>query len=348
MKTNHMLGITPAHNSPDFALMRELGIKWVRQGYPFPFADESGTLSESFLAADREIEKFRAEGFEILCSFTGPGSMRYVASEGKTAYYRATPAYLGDPSEERYHKLLFEAAKFVGEYTKGRITWWQIANEPDIDIFYGPLSEPENINYLLNAARGILASNPAAQCGINLGYINDYARMLIREIYNIPDSPFAYLGIDGYMGSWQDGGPQSWVDYIEEVAALQKTPIIINEWGYSSLQSGEKYTDIERENHYNQPVCYNKEWGTSWGSGHTPEEQARYISECLPIFAEHPAVIGNFFFRWSDTDACWQCGEADCPAECAWGCVDVQQKPKPAYYALKDGMQDFFMYSEMK
>jgi hypothetical protein len=97
MKKNHMTGITPAHDNPDFSLMRELGVRWVRQGYPFPFSDEKGTLSNRFLDADKKIERFRAEGFEILCSFTGPGSMRYVPAEGKTVYSRAVPEYLGDP-----------------------------------------------------------------------------------------------------------------------------------------------------------------------------------------------------------------------------------------------------------
>ena len=342
MKKGHMTGITPAHNNPDFALMRELGVRWVRLAYPFPFSDEKGTLSQGFLNADKQIEKFRSEGFEILSSFTGPGSMRYIPEAGKTVYYRAVPEYLGNPSDERYSELLYEAAVFTGEYTRGRISWWQIANEPDIDIFYGPLTEQDNIKFLLNAANGIIKGNPDAQCGINIGYINDYARMLMREMYAVPDSPFAYLGIDGYMGSWQPGGPQTWTPYIEETAKLSGKPIIINEWGFSSLQWGEKYTDVELKNHYNQDVCRNKYWTITWGKGHTPEEQARYISECLPIFAEHPDVIGNFFFRWSDTRECWQCGEADCPAECAWGCVDSDQNPKPAYHALKEGTKLYF------
>jgi hypothetical protein len=84
MKSNHMIGITPAHDSPNFALMRELGIKWVRQGYPFPFQDARGTLSPDFLKADELIEQYRAEGFDILCSFTGPGSVRYIPELGKT------------------------------------------------------------------------------------------------------------------------------------------------------------------------------------------------------------------------------------------------------------------------
>jgi len=337
-----MIGITPAHDAPDFALMRDMGVHWVRQGYPFPFKDEKGTLSEGFLAADKEIDRFISEGFDVLCSFAGPGSMRYVPEAGQTVYHRGVPEYLGSPSEDRYHKLLYEAAAFLGEYTKGKISWWQIANEPDIDIFYGPLSENENIRYLLNAVNGIRKGNPDACCGINLGYINDYARMLLREIYAVPNSPFAYLGIDGYMGSWQIGGPYSWKPYIDETARLSGKPVIINEWGFSSLQWGEKYTDLEHKTHYNQAVCYYKSWQITWGKGHTPEEEARYISECLPIFAEHPDVIGNFFFRWSDAPYCWQCGEADCPAECAWGCVDCDQKPKPAYYALRDGIKTCF------
>ena len=342
MKENHMIGITPAHDDPDFALMRDLGIKWVRQGYPFPFADEKGNLSEKFIAADKVIDKFLAEGFEVLSGFIGPGSMRYMPDSGKTVYYRAVPEYLGDPSEDRYHKALYEAAVFLGEHTKNKITWWQIANEPDIPIFYGPLSEKENIRYLLTATKGVLEGNNNAKCGINLGYINDYARMLIKEMYAVPNPLFAYLGIDGYMGSWQVGGPHSWIPYIEETAKSSGKPLIINEWGFSSLQWGEKYTDLERKTHYNSDVCYYKSWQMTWGKGHTPEEQARYVRECLPIFADHPSVIGNFFFRWSDAETCWQCGEADCPAECAWGCVDTKQQPKPAFYALKEGLKTYF------
>jgi len=342
MKKGHMVGISPTRNDIDFKLLRDLGVKWVRKGYPFPFADEKGTLSKRFLDADESIERFRAEGFEILCSIPGPGVVSYDSEEKITKFHRSAPAYFGEASDEKYFEKLYEATVFLGEFTKGRIQWWQIANEPDIDIFYGPLNEAQNIRFLTTAAKGILKSNPDAQCGINLGYINDYARVLMREMYAIPNSPFAYLGIDGYMGSWQPGGPKSWVKYIEETAALSGKPIIINEWGFSSLQWGEKYTDPERKKHYNQGVCYDKYWGYTWGQGRTPEAQALYVSECLPIFAEHPAVIGNFFFRWDDAKTCWQCGEPDCPAECAWGCVDVDEKPKPAYYALQEGFKTLF------
>lgn len=343
MKTNHMIGITPAHDQPRFDRLHDLGIQWVREGYTFPFAERiGGPLSDAFLRSEEQIERYLSEGFQVLASFPGPGSMRYSAEAGKTVYVRSMPEWMGDVGSDGYWQALSETAQWLAQRTKDQITWWQVANEPDIDIFYGPLTQEQNIRYLMTVARGLLKGSPDAQPGINLGYINDYARMLMKAMYAIPDSPFTYLGIDGYMGSWQLGGPQTWKSYIDETARLSGKPIIINEWGFSSLQWGEKYTDLERKNHYNQQVCYDKHWQYTWGKGHTPEEQARYVRLCQQIFAEHPAVIGNFFFRWSDTAACWQCGESDCPAECAWGCVDVEQNPKPAYYALQEGNRTLF------
>lgn len=343
MKQNHMVGITPAHDNPNFELMRDLGVKWVRQGYTFPFADRiGGKLSEEFVRSEALVEQFLSEGFSVLASYPGPGSMRYMPEAGETVYYRAMPDWMGGLDTDDYYSMLFDSAQWLADRTKERITYWQVANEPDIDMFYGPLSKAQNVRFLLTAARGLAAGNPHAQSGINLGYINDYARFLMKETYAIDDTPFAYLGIDGYMGSWQVGGPQTWPGYIDETARLSGKPIIINEWGFSSLQWGEKYTDLERKTHYNNEVCYYKHWQQTWGKGHTPQEQARYVRLCQDIFAEHPWVIGNFFFRWSDAATCWQCGERDCPAECAWGCVDEHQTPKPAYYALQDGNRTLF------
>ena len=343
MLKDHIVGLTPAFDDPNYALIRQAGFEWVREGYSFPFEDQvGGKLSQGFLRSVETIDRYLAEGLQVLASFPGPGSYRYIPKENKTVYYRAMPLWMGEIDEDRYYDQLYAAAKWLGEYTRGKITYWQIANEPDIDIFRGPLSLEQSARWLMTAARGIKAGNPAARCGINLGYINDDAHWLMAHIYAVDDSPFDYLGIDGYMGSWQVGGPDSWIPYIDEVTALTHKPVIINEWGYSSLHWGPKYKDLELKEYYTQDVCRTKAWSYVWGKGHTPEAQAEYVIRCQEIFAKHPNVIGNFFFRWSDTETCWQCGEADCPAECAWGCVDPHENPKPAYYALKEGNKKYF------
>ncbi len=49
-------------------------------------------------------------------------------------------------------------------------------------------------------------------------------------------------------------------------------------------------------------------------------------------------MLGQLYFRWADQPTCWQCGKPDCPAETAWGLVDLEGRPKPSYYAYKDGV----------
>ena len=69
-----MIGITPAHDAPRFDLLRELGVKWVRQGYVVPFADRVGrALSEAFLRSETQVEQTPAEGFQVLASSPGAG-----------------------------------------------------------------------------------------------------------------------------------------------------------------------------------------------------------------------------------------------------------------------------------
>jgi hypothetical protein len=193
------------------------------------------------------------------------------------------------------------------------------------------------IAFLFAGARGVKRGNPNARAGINIGFLTDYSKMQIERLYGVPDTPFDYIGLDGYMGSWQPGGPEDWVTYIDNAVAFAGKPAIINEWGYSSLSRGAAADDPERKKHYNQEVCATMAWSHVWRTAHSLEEQAEYIGAALEIFAAHPQVIGNFFFKWSDDATCWQCGRAGCPAECAWGLVDVNGKPKPAYYAYKAG-----------
>ena len=45
------------------------------------------------------------------------------------------------------------------------------------------------------------------------------------------------------------------------------------------------------------------------------------------------------FTRVSQASPCPQCGKPDCPAETAWGLVDLAGKPKPSYFAFKDGVR---------
>jgi hypothetical protein len=336
MRQNHIQGIC-AVEKPDFPLLRDLGVRYVRLGLGFPFADEGmKTPSERFERSLTVIEQYASEGFMALGTTFGPGSSRYDPQTKTTRWMTAIPAWAGTHNDQKYYDVLEKACEVLGTKTRGMVDLWQIANEPDIDIFRGELTDEQIDRFLVISARAIKRVSPESRTGINIGFITDDARRMIKSIYGMADSPFDYLGIDGYFGSWQPGGPENWVGYIDESHQLSGKPVIINEWGYSSLQCGPITDDPERTKRYNQGVCKAKAWNRHWGAGHTPEVQADFMRQCHRIFVEHPHCIGNFIFRWNDTETCWQCGQPECPAETAWGIVDTRNQPKPAYYALKE------------
>lgn len=85
-----------------------------------------------------------------------------------------------------------------------------------------------------------------------------------------------------------------------------------------------------------------KKWFHEAKGGHTPEVQADYFRRGHRIFAQHPHCLGSFMFCWRDAYHCYHCGASDCPAECYWGIVDTQCRPKPAYYAVKEALAEYY------
>ena len=325
----------------DFILMQQAGIQALRHGFGFPFAEDGRTPDDEFQARMRQAQWFKDGGFDLMGGTFGPGSYRYDEKTHTTLWVPSVPSWAGGYMDDSFYDYAESAGEYLGRTCAHLCTYWQVANEPDIDIFHGDMTREQNVRFLVAVARGLRRGNPQAQPGINLGFMNEYAEWLLGELYRCDDSPFAYIGIDGYMGSWQEGGPDDWKWYIEKAHALTGKPVIINEWGYSTLQRGPN-PDPESRRRYNQNVCRDKAWVYQWQGEHTPEAQAEYIRQCMKIFAENPHVIGEFFFRWCDTETCWQCGDPLCPAECAWGIVDTEGNPKPGYWALKESYERYF------
>jgi hypothetical protein len=87
-------------------------------------------------------------------------------------------------------------------------------------------------------------------------------------------------------------------------------------------------------------ACQFRKWPATWGGGHTPTVQAEFVTRAIDGFvAQRDKLMGMFFYRWEDQERCWQCGSPDCPLEIAWGLVGVDNTPKPAYQAFKDGVR---------
>jgi hypothetical protein len=206
----------------------------------------------------------------------------------------------------------------------------------NLHTFTGSLTFEQVKRFVLGGARGLKSGNPQAKVSIN-ATPGASGEALLRDLYR-KDTPLDYGGVDAYFGSSQPGGPQDWVPLIDKVHELTGKPVLIHEWGYSSLQG----SGIPLRRKVANSVCQNQAWKYVWRNEHSPEEQAAYVQTGMKIFATYPNVAGCFFYDWGDDPVCYHCGAKGCPAECGWGLVDSQGKPKPAYYALKAMAKEFF------
>ncbi|MCL5996181.1 MAG: hypothetical protein M1546_09000, partial [Chloroflexi bacterium] len=191
---------------------------------------------------------------------------------------------------------------------------------------------------ILQGALGFKSTDPTLIVGPNTAGAPP-AYYLYGRLYADPNTPLDYCGVDGYYGSWADGGPENWAPRIGELRALTGKPVLINEWGFAS--KGDVVSAEERRaRDAGVSACQFRKWPATWSGGHTPEVQAGYVRQAMDGFlSQRDALLGMFFYRWEDQERCWQCGSPDCPLEVAWGLVDVANRPKPAFDAFQAGVK---------
>lgn len=74
------------------------------------------------------------------------------------------------------------------------------------------------------------------------------------------------------------------------------------------------------------------------GYEHTREGQAKFFEDMIPRFYKKEYLGGLSVFSYTDQEACYVCGQSDCPTETCWGMVDCSGKEKPSYYAVRDAI----------
>lgn len=300
-------------------LMSEAGVQWVRSDVPFPFDGKVGDVSQGFRSFAGRVSEWNKAGFKVM---------------GITPYPRGWKVEAGAPGSSEFLEVYEEACRFLAEELGEMVAGWQISNELNLEQFRHPLTEEQALDFAKYGAAGVKKGNPSSLMGVNMAGFGESALRMYAELYPKKGKPaveFDYVGTDGYFGSWQEGGPDNWHHELDLLHKETGKPIIIQEFGYAS--SGDVMTPAERASGKNPHEL--KKWAHSWDAGHTPEVQAAYLEETYRIFMDTPTVLGAIWYCWSDHERCWNCGAADCPCETAWGLVDVDEVPKPAYYAFK-------------
>ena len=338
-------GIVFAYNTTgEYDMVRELGVEWMRLGIAFPWKDKMfGTLSEQYLEDREEIRRTHDAGFQIMPATPSMGGFTYDEALGKACWHDSFPDFVGEKGTEEYYENVREALRFICEDLGDDAgIYWQCMNEIDIPTFSHDYPDDIVADTARACAEGICRARPDARCGINIAGYNENAVHMLDLVYREGHS-FYYVGVDQYFGSWQPGDVENWNGVIDALYERYHLPVLANEWGYSS---GGEYT-TEHPDMTNVPagfpdVCVVKKWFHEVEGGHTPEVQADYFDRGLKLFAEHPHCIGSFMFCWRDAYHCYHCGEPDCPAECYWGIVTTDCKPKPAYYAVKEALKKYY------
>ncbi|MCK4375959.1 MAG: hypothetical protein KAX19_11535 [Candidatus Brocadiae bacterium] len=333
-----MIG-TSAYPTADAALLREAGIGWIRHGFGFPFVERvGGEVKESYGRNKARAEALAAKGFKIMGVTPGLGIARHQRdAEGHLAlkWQDGQPEWCGPLGSDRFLGTYQDTCAWLADDLRGIVAGWQVANELDWWQFRGPINLRQACDIILGGARGLKSADASLIVGPNSAG-TERAYFLYGRLYGESDGVLDYCGVDHYYGTWTPGKPEDWEAVIEEVHAIAGMPVLVSEWGFSSTGAG--ITDQERR--AGLSVCELKKWHHSWGPGHTPEGQAAFVEAAFDAFcSQRSALLGAFFYRWEDQQKCWQCGQSDCPAETAWGLVDQEGKPKPAFDAFKAGVQ---------
>ncbi len=333
-----MIGAS-AYPTADVEQMREAGIGWIRLDFGFPFSGRiGGELTEQYMHQRQDAADIAGKGLNVM----GVTPLAGVAVRKRSRGGRMTlkwenwlPEWCGEPGSEKFLRMYEEACAWLGEDLKRFVRAWQVTNEQDIEQFAGPLNPRQACALIVHGARGLKSADPSLLVGQNPAGA-DKAYYFYGRLYGEDDGLLDYCGIDGYYGTWAPGGPDAWAGRIAELHALTGRKVLINEWGFSS--AGKAMS--ARDKASGRSVCELQKWGHTWGAGHTPEGQAEFVKGAFKAFrSQRDALLGAFFYRWEDQERCWQCGQEDCPAETAWGLVDIDGRPKPSLRAFANGVR---------
>jgi hypothetical protein len=344
-----MIGVSCLQSNPNYDLMHAAGIDWQRSIIVFPFEDKAMKRpSDRFKRSIEAIHMWRDNGFEVMGLSPAYG-MNYMSQEtGSLVFRRYLPDWLGSVNQESFYEIMEQAMAYVGDALRDLVEYYQIANELDITRFRGDMSIEQANRFMYVSARGLKQTHPEARVGINPSSLaHEATQYFYRHLYNADsDVTFDYAGIDSYFGSHHPGVPEDWRNTIDELHSLTGKPVVIQEWGYSSI--GEHLTEgwPEDTNEGYTPsgenwICHRGAWKYAWKGAHTPEIQAEYYDIVMKIFAEDERVIGCFQYDWQDDARCF-CGRELCPHECGWGMIDSEGRRKPAYYAFQKAVREYF------
>lgn len=362
------------HAEPDYDLIKDANIGWFRDDIPFPY-DKDGNLSQSYIGWKEYVKGYVEEGIKIFAITPYPDDFieygldprdpanRESIQDIARFYVEDLRGIVGafqitnEMGVDRftYPLEMDEAAEFIGmqleamDPIKGDILvgynltaqslfpkvlplmmrkYHKYCDYVGMDIYMGcfepVLKNANQFETVLKLIR-LLTGKPVILC--EFGYIglgepkSDAEKKAILKQYGYSSEKEARKNIDDFINNLPEELRNEFDRYADETPEYRANLMFDGEFSnhlYCELDAGMGL----------------------YGFPHTPIGQATFFSYVIPKVRKLDFVIGAFVYCWSDSGACYVCGQEDCPVETKWGLVDSDGNPKPAYYAVKYAFSD--------
>ncbi len=202
------------HPNDNYDLLKDAGLRWVRRDVPYPF-EADGSISKSYTDYKARCQAFEDNGIHCINVTPYPSEFLHHGVDVTTAEGLAKAG---------------EVCEFIARDYIGMRTCWQITNEMHIRHFRAPLNDVQAKNFIIACMKGFKRGNPNAPVGHNS--IDREWMDFCVEIDRECDCDFT--GVDLYDGTWSNGGPDTFIPWVEEIYAHIRKPIIFMEFGFSS------------------------------------------------------------------------------------------------------------------
>jgi len=352
------------HPNDDYEQIKGAGIEWNRADVPFPF-DEKGNVRQSYVQWKERMGKFVENGIRIMAVTPYPRDYiqygvdpRLPENENKV---REIAVFLMTDLQG-----LIGAMQISNELYAPRFKYPMTSEEVidfiriNLEAVY-PIRGDILVGY--NSAGPQMDQHTALKpylkycdyvgvdiyigCFVEMGNWMFFYDMTLNALWSYTGKPIILCEF-GYISG---GAPKT---ATEKKAILQRYGVSSEKEARSNIAAFVENIPEKMRNNIKREASgdlgdfiFNSEFTNHLymelpekvvvkGYPHTPEGQALFYTDIFPRLLKREYLIGAFVYCYSDSPACYYCGQPECPIETRWGLVTVDGKEKPSYYAVRD------------
>ncbi len=357
----YMKGV--CHPGGDTGQIAAANINWARFDIPFPY-NADGSISEGYKWFKARAAALQAEGIKVMAITPYPHSYIAYGLDPRVKDHEAGIKDIAVFMLEDLRGLidgiqvtnemglphftmplnLDEAVRFIGiqlealNDIKGSVVTGYNSAGLHIDLHTKMLRYRKYYDYVgIDIYQGSFDAGIMEMHSLNMQLLYALVRkpIILQEFGYIgggePKPPEQKLEIiQGYGFASEQEARENVDVFIERLPALFRYHILT---GHPNPEDWERavFEEVAAMHLYRELPAYN----VIPGYPHTPEGQAAFYTDVLPMLRELDFLAGVFIYCYADSDMCYFCGQHDCPVETKWGLVDSRGNEKPSYYAVQ-------------